>query len=42
MLFFPDIPKIQFEGPKSKNPFALKQYNPDEIATGYTMLYEIA
>ena len=29
MSFFPDIPKIQFEGPKSKNPFAFKQYNPD-------------
>ncbi len=37
MPFFPDIPKIQFEGPKSKNPFAFKQYNPDEIVAGKTM-----
>ena len=37
MSFFPDIPKIQFEGPKSKNPFAFKQYNPDEIVGGKTM-----
>jgi xylose isomerase len=37
MSHFPDIPKIQFEGPKSKNPFAFKQYNPDEIVAGKTM-----
>ena len=37
MSFFPDIPKIQFEGSKSKNPFAFKQYNPDEIVAGKTM-----
>lgn len=37
MSFFPDIPKIQFEGPKSKNPFAFKQYNPDEIVAGKSM-----
>lgn len=37
MSFFPDIPKIQFEGPKSKNPFAFKQYNPEEIVAGKTM-----
>jgi xylose isomerase len=37
MSYFPDIPKIQFEGPKSKNPFAFKQYNPDEIVAGKTM-----
>jgi xylose isomerase len=37
MSFFPDIPKIQFEGPKSKNPFAFKQYNPVEIVAGKTM-----
>ncbi|HSJ04257.1 MAG: xylose isomerase, partial [Verrucomicrobium sp.] len=34
---FPDIPKIQFEGPKSKNPLAFKQYNADEIVAGKTM-----
>lgn len=37
MSHFPDIPKIQYEGPKSKNPFAFKQYNPDEIVAGKTM-----
>ncbi len=37
MSFFPDIPRIQFEGPKSRNPFAFKQYNPDEIVAGKTM-----
>jgi xylose isomerase len=37
MAFFPDIPKIKFEGPKSKNPFAFKHYNPDELVEGKTM-----
>ncbi len=37
MAFFPDIPKINFEGPKSKNPFAFKHYNPDELVEGKTM-----
>ncbi len=37
MSHFPDIPKIQYEGPKSKNPFAFKQYNPAEIVAGKTM-----
>ncbi|MEY3393770.1 MAG: xylose isomerase [Verrucomicrobiota bacterium] len=37
MSYFPDIPNIQYEGPKSKNPFAFKQYNPDEIVAGKTM-----
>jgi xylose isomerase len=37
MSYFPDIPKIQYEGPKSKNPFAFKQYNPDEIVAGKSM-----
>src|SRR6478735_6243973 len=34
---FADIPKIQYEGPKSKNPLAFKHYNPDEIVEGKTM-----
>ncbi len=37
MSFFPDIPQIQYEGPKSKNPYAFKQYNPDEIVAGKSM-----
>src|SRR5215470_14814641 len=34
---FPTIGKIPFEGAKSKNPFAFKHYNPDEIVEGRTM-----
>jgi xylose isomerase len=37
MAFFPDIPKITYEGPKSKNPFAFKHYNPDELIEGKSM-----
>jgi xylose isomerase len=35
--FFPDVPKIQYEGPKSKNPLAFKHYNPDEVVEGKTL-----
>lgn len=35
--FFPDVPKIQYEGPKSKNPLAFKHYNPDEVVEGQKM-----
>jgi len=34
---FPKISKIQYEGPKSKNPLAFKHYNPDEIIDGKSM-----
>lgn len=34
---FPDIPKIQFEGPKSKNPLSFKHYNADEVVGGKKM-----
>jgi len=34
---FPAISKIQFEGPKSRNPLAFKHYNPDELVAGKTM-----
>jgi len=34
---FANIPKIKFEGPKSKNPLAFKWYNPDEKIEGKTM-----
>jgi xylose isomerase len=37
MSYFPDIPKIEYEGPGSKNPFAFKQYNPDELVEGKSM-----
>ncbi|WCJ59466.1 xylose isomerase [Fontisphaera persica] len=34
---FPQIKKIEYEGPKSKNPLAFKYYNPDEVVEGKTM-----
>lgn len=34
---FPDISKIPFEGPSSKNPLAFKHYNPTEVIEGKTM-----
>jgi len=34
---FPDVKKIQYEGPKSKNPLAFKHYNADEIVGGKSM-----
>jgi len=37
MAYFPDIPKINYEGPQSKNPFAFKHYNPEEMVEGKTM-----
>lgn len=35
--FFKEIPKIRYEGAKSKNPLAFKYYNPDEVIGGKTM-----
>ncbi|MFA6947841.1 MAG: xylose isomerase [Eubacteriales bacterium] len=35
--FFPEIPKIAYEGPKSRTPLAFRQYNPDEIIDGKPM-----
>lgn len=34
---FPEINKIQYEGPGSDNPLAFRWYNPDEIVEGKTM-----
>ena len=34
---FKKIPKIEFEGPKSKNPLAFKHYNPEEMVEGKAM-----
>ena len=28
---YSEIKKVNYEGPKSKNPFAFKFYNPDEV-----------
>ena len=35
--FFPGISKVQYEGPKSKNPLAFKHYNADELVEGKPM-----
>ncbi len=37
MAYFPEINKIQYEGPGSKNPLAFRWYNPDEIVEGKSM-----
>ena len=34
---FPNISKIKYEGPKSKNPLAFKWYNPEEVVEGKSM-----
>jgi len=35
--FFPEVKKVKYEGPKSKNPLAFKHYNPKEKVLGKTM-----
>lgn len=35
--YFNNVQKIKYEGPKSKNMFAFKYYNPDEVVMGKTM-----
>jgi len=35
--YFPEVKKIKYEGPDSKNPLAFKHYNPDEKVLGKTM-----
>ncbi len=37
MQYFPDIQKIQYEGPESRNPLAFRFYNPEEMIEGRTM-----
>lgn len=37
MAFFPDVPKIKFEGPKTKNPLAFRHYDENEVVEGKTM-----
>lgn len=34
---FPEIAKIPYEGPKTKNPLAFRWYNPDEVLAGKPM-----
>jgi len=37
MTAFPEIPRIEYEGPGSDNPLAFRWYNPDELVEGKTM-----
>ncbi len=37
MAAFPDVDKIVYEGPQSKNPLAYRWYNEDEVIEGKTM-----
>ncbi|MDP6442453.1 MAG: xylose isomerase [Pirellulaceae bacterium] len=37
MSAFPEISKIQYEGPETKNPLAYRWYNEDEVIEGQTM-----
>ena len=37
MAYFPEVEKIQYEGVASKNPFAFRHYNPEEVIEGKTM-----
>ncbi len=37
MSHFPNIGKIQYEGPTSKNPLAFRHYNPEEVVEGKKM-----
>ena len=37
MAAFPDVTKVQYEGPDSKNPLAFRYYNPDELVEGKSM-----
>lgn len=35
--YFPEVKKIEYEGPDSKNPLSFKYYNPNEVLLGKTM-----
>jgi xylose isomerase len=35
--YFPEVRKIEYEGPKTKNPLAFRHYNPSEVVEGRTM-----
>ena len=37
MSYFPEVSRIQYEGPKTDNPLAFRWYNPDEVVAGKTM-----
>ena len=35
--YFPNVPKVVYEGPESDNPFAFRHYNPDQVVAGKSM-----
>ena len=37
MPFFPEVDKIRYEGPDSKNPLAFRHYDPAEVVEGRSM-----
>jgi xylose isomerase len=37
MSFFPDVPKIKYEGPTARNPLAFRHYDADEVVEGKPM-----
>ncbi len=37
MAYFPDVSKIEYEGPDSRNPLAFHHYNPSEVVAGKSM-----
>ena len=37
MAAFPEVSKVKYEGPDSKNPLAFRWYNEDEVVEGKTM-----
>jgi len=37
MAAFPEVPKIRYEGPDSRNPLAFRHYNPEELVEGKPM-----
>src|SRR2546428_147094 len=37
MSFFPEVPKLEYEGPTSTNPLSFRHYNADEVVAGKPM-----
>src|SRR5437764_12938362 len=37
MAFFPEVPKVRYQGPDSTDPLAFRHYNPDEVVEGKPM-----
>ena len=41
MNYFPNVPKVAYEGPDSTNPFSFKYYDPDRLIHGNEGTFEI-